>query len=679
MTAATADPVSGQRGFLSSLYRRQLDSYPNTGPRVFFLALTVLATIMLYYELYVGGSVSTLILTNLHMTFTFYVVTLAFGNLIGAFGSLFAGLTDRYGRANLVVFGLLFTGIFVAFILPAATNKWVFTIEGFVVGIVEGICLVATPALIRDFSPQVGRATAMGFWTSGPVLGSLIVAVVGTNTVPDVVNSHPVLDARVSHLRHTPGIVVFVIALFGLRELSPQLRDQLMVTMQDRALIEMRAKGLDIEAALKNPWRQLLKPDILISAVAVSIMLLIYYTAVGLSVIYLSTVFGVSLKNAERPGELELGLQRHRRHPDRGDLGPVPGAQAVHGDRRRPGRGHGRVLPGAGRQAPRLLHAGDHAGAAGLRTRRRLHPVDGELHRDRRGPQPGPHRDRPGDLGLDHPGRGLPGVPARPGRDQLGHAAGQLRRHGRGPTRRSTRRWCGPDRTAKIVADATKYSAPLGFAAANPTVVANAQKYAVQLGNAQKFAPELAVIQNNAALFTQAAKFPPGKVPAALAAKLVKAAGGGSKGLAVLGTIQANQAAINGVIAVGPQLQALAPYATQLVALSKVPAPVIQEVSAPGVGAELAALQKVPPSVDKYMAAHAADVDRRGRQDRRPVEDLVLDLLRRDRVLPAEHSAAARPLAPARRQGGRGRPRGRDAGRAGEAAGAAESVTRPDR
>ena len=38
--------------------------------------------------------------------------------------------------------------------------------EGFGVGLVEGICLVATPALIRDFSPQVGRATAMGFWTA---------------------------------------------------------------------------------------------------------------------------------------------------------------------------------------------------------------------------------------------------------------------------------------------------------------------------------------------------------------------------------------------------------------------------------------------------------------------------------------------------------------------------------
>ena len=193
--SVTADEIgSGSSGGVSWLWRRQLDSYPDTGPRVMYLAITVLATVMLYYELYVGGSVSTLILPNLRMSFTFFVVTLAFGNLIGAFGSLFAGLTDRLGRANLVVFGLFFTAIFVAFILPAATSKWVFTIEGFVVGVVEGICLVATPALIRDFSPQVGRATAMGFWTSGPVLGSLIVAVVGSATIPAVVTDTAVLD-----------------------------------------------------------------------------------------------------------------------------------------------------------------------------------------------------------------------------------------------------------------------------------------------------------------------------------------------------------------------------------------------------------------------------------------------------------------------------------------------------
>ncbi len=76
----------------------------------------------------------------------------------------------------------------------------------------------------------------------------------------------------------------------------------------------------------------------------------------------------------------------------------------------------------------------------------------------------------------------------------------------------------------------------------------------------------------------------------------------------MLGTIDANQAAIQGVIAAAPQLATLQPYTAQLTALSKVPPSVIAAVSAPGVAAELAALQKVPPSVDKYMAAHAADV-----------------------------------------------------------------------
>jgi len=309
--SVTADEVITDRpSGVSLLWRRQLDSYPNTGRRVTYLAITVLATIMLYYELYVGGSVSTLVLQNLHMTFTFFVLTLAFGNLIGAFGSLFAGLTDRLGRANLVVFGLLFTGIFVAFVLPAATDKWVFTIEGFVVGVVEGICLVATPALIRDFSPQVGRATAMGFWTSGPVLGSLIVSVVGSATVPAVVHDPRFWTTEYKYCGYA-GLVVFVVALLGLRELSPRLRDQLMVTMQDRVLIEAKAKGLteaDLMAALKNPFRQLLKADVVVSAIAVSVMLMIYYTAVGFAVIYLSTVFGFSVKDANGLGNWNWGF-----------------------------------------------------------------------------------------------------------------------------------------------------------------------------------------------------------------------------------------------------------------------------------------------------------------------------------------------------------------------------------
>ena len=103
---------------------RQLDSYPETGARMFYLAITVLATITLYYELYVGGSVATLLLTNLHMSFTFYVITLAFGALIGAFGSLFAGLTDRSGQWR-TWYWICFGGIiFFLLSIPLLRGRW---------------------------------------------------------------------------------------------------------------------------------------------------------------------------------------------------------------------------------------------------------------------------------------------------------------------------------------------------------------------------------------------------------------------------------------------------------------------------------------------------------------------------------------------------------------------------
>ena len=304
----TAENTGTRRNSGASwLWRRQLEAYPDTRPRLLYLAITVLATITLYYELYVVGSVSTLVLADLHMSFTFFVVILAVGNLIGAFGSLFAGLADRLGRANLVVGGLLVTGVLTAFVLPATTNRWAFGIASFGVGLVEGICLVATPALIRDFSPQVGRATAMGFWTAGPVAGSLIVAIVGSATIPAVVTD-PRIWTHQYVICGIAGLVVWLIALVGLRELSPRLRDQLMVTIRDRALIEARAKGLDIEAALRHPFRQLLKANIVVSAFAVSIMLLIYYTAVGFSLIYLTTVFGFSVKDANGLGNWNWGF-----------------------------------------------------------------------------------------------------------------------------------------------------------------------------------------------------------------------------------------------------------------------------------------------------------------------------------------------------------------------------------
>jgi MFS family permease len=155
-----------------SLWNRQLARYPDTARRTTYLAITVLATVVLYYELYVQGAVATKIISDFGFSFGQFVGVLVVGNLVGAFASLGAGLADRWGRANLVVGGLLLTGLLTCFALPNASSKGMYTVFFALVSIVEGMALVATPALIRDFSPQIGRASAMAFWTMGPVLGS---------------------------------------------------------------------------------------------------------------------------------------------------------------------------------------------------------------------------------------------------------------------------------------------------------------------------------------------------------------------------------------------------------------------------------------------------------------------------------------------------------------------------
>ena len=271
------------------LWDRKLPHYPESGPRSLYLAITVLATVVLYYELYVGGSVATQIIAEFDFSFTYFVFVSVIGNAVGAFASLFAGLADRWGRANLVVVGLLITGLLIAFGLPNATSTTAWTVMFALLSLVEGVVLVATPALIRDFSPQVGRGVAMGFWTLGPVLGSLVVTTVSSNTL----DSHP--DWRWQfYVCGIAGLIVFGIALLGLRELSPALRDQLMVSMRDRALIEARAAGMDPEQALKGSWRQMLRFDVVGSAFAISVFLLLYYILVGFAVVYFATVYGYS-------------------------------------------------------------------------------------------------------------------------------------------------------------------------------------------------------------------------------------------------------------------------------------------------------------------------------------------------------------------------------------------------
>ena len=145
-----------------------------------------------------------------------------------------------------------------------------------------------------------------------------------------------------------------------------------------------------------------------------------------------------------------------------------------------------------------------------------------------------------------------------------------------------------------------------------PSVIATAQTHASQLANAQRLAPELAVIQANPTLFAKLAAYPnPAKIPPALAGQALKAAGGGATGRKILATIAANKAPIAGVIAAGPALKTVAPYAADLKAIAPYSAQL--KAIAP-YSAQLAALSKVPHGGFPYLKAHAAAVQKAAAQ-----------------------------------------------------------------
>jgi MFS family permease len=273
------------------LFDHTIDQYPRGGRRTGYLALTVLATIVLYYVYYTQTGVTPNLLAGFHMSFAFYIGIIVVSNLLGAFASLPASQTDRLGRTNVVIYGLLIVGLLTAVGIPLTTNAWSYGIVTSLIGIVEGAILVATPALLRDFSPQLGRATAMGFWTMGPVAGSLITSLVALHTLDHFGQTHWKSQFVISGCA---ALVVFLISLVALKDLSPQLRKQLMVSARDQALVEARARGLtdrQLLEATEKPWRQILRWDLVLASVGIATFLLVYYAAASLFTIYYPVIF----------------------------------------------------------------------------------------------------------------------------------------------------------------------------------------------------------------------------------------------------------------------------------------------------------------------------------------------------------------------------------------------------
>ncbi|WP_460792483.1 MFS transporter [Nocardioides maradonensis] len=289
MTAAPVPATAGPRWL-----KRELDHYPKPAVRYTSLAVVVAATVVLYYQLYLTGGVAIHVMASLHMSFAPFVYLNVAALVLAAVAAEAAHVVDKYGRANVISIGMFVVSLLCIFGIPNASSKASFSIMFVLLNVCEGVILVATPAVVRDFSPQVGRASAMGFWTMGPVLGSVVVTiVVASGSDTQTWQDKFVVSGIV-------GLIVGVITLFGLKELPPSIRDQVMVDARDRALIEAKMKGIDVEESLQHPIRQMLKPDILLSGLAISLFLVFYIVLVAFGPTYFQIVFNYKEQDANR-------------------------------------------------------------------------------------------------------------------------------------------------------------------------------------------------------------------------------------------------------------------------------------------------------------------------------------------------------------------------------------------
>jgi MFS family permease len=288
------------------LWHRDLRGYPTGSYRIFLLAIVVLANIIFTWTVYAGNAATTVIFPHFGMTLNYYSDLLVVAGVFGGLAAYITSFGDKWGRANMVVIGLAINAVFALWAVPDAPSKTWYAVFTCMLYLADGAIFVGTPALVRDFSPQLQRGVAMGFWTLGPVAGFFVLSAVANAYLPQVVTF-----ADWQQLYRFSGyaaIVMFVICLFLLRELSPGMRSQRMAAMHEHVLVEARARGINLEALTKNRWRQMLHVNTVFSPIGINLFLVIYLTAISYFVFYLPEFLGFSLSSFNGLQEIYWGV-----------------------------------------------------------------------------------------------------------------------------------------------------------------------------------------------------------------------------------------------------------------------------------------------------------------------------------------------------------------------------------
>lgn len=166
MASEAVSQPAGIKGFIAS--HRTLETYPVGAHRWAMLMLTVLATIVSFYE-FQFAPLLPLWLPSLHFSLEDFTIFLLFAVLLSGASAMIGGpLADRHGRIVIIDVCLAII-IVLTFANLLMTGLWSFVIVRGAMNLTAGLMWGALGGLTRDMSPRVSRGAAFGLLTVGAV------------------------------------------------------------------------------------------------------------------------------------------------------------------------------------------------------------------------------------------------------------------------------------------------------------------------------------------------------------------------------------------------------------------------------------------------------------------------------------------------------------------------------
>jgi nitrate/nitrite transporter NarK len=239
MTTATTS--NSPKGALASYFAayRTLEAYPTGWYRRGLLALTVLATIISFYE-FQFAPLLPLWLPQLHFSLEKFSAFLFFVVLLSGAAAMIGGpLADRHGRV-VVIDMCLAALIVLTFCNVLMTGFWSFVLIRGLMNFVGGLMWGALGGLTRDFSPRLSRGTAFGLLTVGAVSCLYIWTAVAGLTLP-------IFGTWQSQIwiMGSLAVAIYIPVLLWLKDLHPSLRHAI-IQSEEEALAGITFEGAEL-------------------------------------------------------------------------------------------------------------------------------------------------------------------------------------------------------------------------------------------------------------------------------------------------------------------------------------------------------------------------------------------------------------------------------------------------